>query len=749
MVLSHLLTPLLTSILGDYLQPECFQEDSIRVGLWRGHVELFNVCLKDDILDLLDLPITLRFARIGHIEIQIPWNQLGGKPVVVKIEEVHVLAYAKYQWEEAANERRLEAIKQAQLRAAEEKAEDTSKDFGPTAKEAAAAAAAGPAGGAGGGGTHWLMQGLLNQVLDRIQIEIRNVHIRFEDLVSSPSLPYCLGLTLKVFKVSRQDASRVGHALGPAPRKSFVSGGRSSSGGDGTEAKEDKGGKEVLKVAHIEYLSVYCNPVSNDNLVSMALHELEGDEEVDVMLARLLPQAPVASSESLGVGGVGKGKGKVGRRKDGSRRTGGGKGGRADWKEEEEQGEGEQEERENEDEDEDEEEEVEEDERNAEARRQRQAQQDADRLGGHRYLLHPARSTSYFWLGSQAQEPGSSQRTRVMRALLGLDRLTITLEDHLLRSVLCLSAGLVRFQTMNRLGVKRPNKGVGEDPRAWWRYAYEVVLVKLHEHRGKYDWSSVLRRRKTRLRYVKYWKRWVEGRDPRREEGVEEQSGEEEEGDSQDDSEKEEEEEEEEDQLKRRRDRLSRKIKELEARLSYKDILLYRKLAEAQLKEEGVTPSMKPSTGRKGRWWSFLGAADWRSADPAEVMAPAYAAMVVHVELALQGGEVRLASRGSSDSSLGMLVVEEGESKRTSFLRAVIKDLLLRASADSGVGLQWLEVSLEDARIESRAGSSSSPPPPPLHSPLPQKKLSLIRTERRGTRMAITGLVLSPVASVP
>ncbi len=35
--------------------------------------------------------------RIGHIEIEIPWNQLGRKAVVVKVEGVHVLAYAKYQ----------------------------------------------------------------------------------------------------------------------------------------------------------------------------------------------------------------------------------------------------------------------------------------------------------------------------------------------------------------------------------------------------------------------------------------------------------------------------------------------------------------------------------------------------------------------------------------------------------------------------------------------------------------------------
>jgi hypothetical protein len=37
------------------------------------------------------------YTRIGHIEIEIPWSQLGRKAVVVKVEGVHVLAYAKYQ----------------------------------------------------------------------------------------------------------------------------------------------------------------------------------------------------------------------------------------------------------------------------------------------------------------------------------------------------------------------------------------------------------------------------------------------------------------------------------------------------------------------------------------------------------------------------------------------------------------------------------------------------------------------------
>jgi len=63
MVLSQLLAPLLAKALGSFVKPECLEEDSLRVGIWRGHVQLSNLCLRDDLLDLLGLPLTLRYAR--------------------------------------------------------------------------------------------------------------------------------------------------------------------------------------------------------------------------------------------------------------------------------------------------------------------------------------------------------------------------------------------------------------------------------------------------------------------------------------------------------------------------------------------------------------------------------------------------------------------------------------------------------------------------------------------------------------
>jgi hypothetical protein len=680
MVLSQILTPLLTKVLGDYLKPECFQEDTLRVGLWRGHVELFNVFFKEDVLDPLGLPLTLRFGRIGHMEVQIPWNQLGRKAMIVKLEQVHVLAYAKYQWEDEANERRLEAIKQAQLRVAEEKAEERSRDLGPTSKEAAAALAASGAGA--GTGTHWLLHRLLNRVLDRLQIEIRDVHIRFEDMVSSPNLPYCLGLTLEDFQVTRQDSARVGQALRPLSRNFLLHGNTNTNTNArqrGMEAAGERGSSEgVLKVARIECLSLYCNPVNNDDLVSMALHELEKDEEVDVMLGQLLPRAP--SGQVPGGRVKGGSAAEVGRKRGGESGGGG-----------EEEGQSEELDR--------------------RLRLEQQEEEDARRLGGHCFLLHPVRSSSYFWLGSM--EAGSSQMTRVMRGLLGLETITVTLEDHLLRSLLSLSAGLVRFQTMNRLGVRRPRKGVMEDPRAWWRYAYTVATCKLHEHRGKYDWGMVLRRRRDRLRYVKYWKRWC--RVERRLKTEEEEEGEEE-GGAEEVGEKSEREDREGEQWQDERETLSRKIKKLEGRLSYGDILLYRKLAEAQLKADGVELQSPPVRGR-AQWWKLLRAADSDSLDPAVLSVPVYAAMVVQVEATLQQGEVRLASRGTGggceEAGMGSSVEGGQGRRRDDFLRVVIKDLVLRARGDSMKGLQWSDASLDDARIESLAS------PSPAHADMP------------------------------
>lgn len=62
-MLTQLAIKLLSNVLAGFVKEECFSPDLLQVGIWSGHVELTNLELKEDILDLIGLPIGLRYAR--------------------------------------------------------------------------------------------------------------------------------------------------------------------------------------------------------------------------------------------------------------------------------------------------------------------------------------------------------------------------------------------------------------------------------------------------------------------------------------------------------------------------------------------------------------------------------------------------------------------------------------------------------------------------------------------------------------
>ena len=114
---------------------------------------------------------------IGRLEVRIPWSNLGVDPVAIIIDKVHFLLEPTYEWKPGAAEKRLQAIKQAKLSAAELFAskrveEDTSNtsswNYGQYLKQ-------------------WFLSSFLTRVIEHIQITVREVHIRYEDHLSCPT----------------------------------------------------------------------------------------------------------------------------------------------------------------------------------------------------------------------------------------------------------------------------------------------------------------------------------------------------------------------------------------------------------------------------------------------------------------------------------------------------------------------------------------------------------------------------------
>ena len=61
--ISNIITPLIIKALEGYLKPECIDKDTISLSLSRGHLELADVCIKEELIDELGLPFALRHGR--------------------------------------------------------------------------------------------------------------------------------------------------------------------------------------------------------------------------------------------------------------------------------------------------------------------------------------------------------------------------------------------------------------------------------------------------------------------------------------------------------------------------------------------------------------------------------------------------------------------------------------------------------------------------------------------------------------
>jgi vacuolar protein sorting-associated protein 13A/C len=85
-----LVTGLLTSALGSYIEPRCFSSDKINVAVWSGYVVLTELEVKPEVV--AELP-AVRLVRglVGSIELKIPWNRLQSDSVVATVDDVYLL----------------------------------------------------------------------------------------------------------------------------------------------------------------------------------------------------------------------------------------------------------------------------------------------------------------------------------------------------------------------------------------------------------------------------------------------------------------------------------------------------------------------------------------------------------------------------------------------------------------------------------------------------------------------------------
>lgn len=189
-MLEGLVANLLNRFLGMYVKN--FDAGQLNIGIWSGDVKLRNLELRREALDQLHLPLNVVEGHLGELTLSIPWSNLRGKPVKVDIEDVFLLAAPKEDadYDAAEEDKRAHTLKMERIEGAEILRERNAEGMSQEEQRR----------------NQSFTQSMVTAVVDNLQISIKNVHIRYEDSISSPGHPFAVGLTLKELSAVSTDA---------------------------------------------------------------------------------------------------------------------------------------------------------------------------------------------------------------------------------------------------------------------------------------------------------------------------------------------------------------------------------------------------------------------------------------------------------------------------------------------------------------------------------------------------------------
>ena len=242
---------------------------SFRSGLWSGFLSLDDLRLKvamvNDELRAAGLPIELVHCSIRKVEMTVPWSQWKAlvsssataersASAVLVLDGVHVLARVRYAVDEES--RKILTVRARAKR--RQILKEATADFLNSSSTAAATGSSAR--------KSWkellkerLQEGILPAVLDRLQLHIRDLHIRLEHDGGQPggrsshnnfSGPFALGLVLQSIHVQHDLEGTNG-----AQKDELEKSQRSDHGSPPTTTLL------IHKVAELNRLGIYCTPL--------------------------------------------------------------------------------------------------------------------------------------------------------------------------------------------------------------------------------------------------------------------------------------------------------------------------------------------------------------------------------------------------------------------------------------------------------------------------------------------------------
>lgn len=181
--MNRAISKILNKYLGDYI--EKFNSDNLDVSLFSGKIHLENLRPKKEIFQLLGIPFDLKFAKLGKVDIKIPWGSLLSKPFIINISEIfiYVTPTNPNTWSETSIKENLIKYKQICLERFETMQEAEIEVNIPE-----------------------FLKKWIGKIMENIQLTIKNFYVRYEDHLTS-EFGFAFGVFFEEISLKSCDSS--------------------------------------------------------------------------------------------------------------------------------------------------------------------------------------------------------------------------------------------------------------------------------------------------------------------------------------------------------------------------------------------------------------------------------------------------------------------------------------------------------------------------------------------------------------
>ncbi|XP_055378948.1 intermembrane lipid transfer protein Vps13D [Condylostylus longicornis] len=195
-MLRELIAWVLNTYLGKYL--EDFNPQQLSVALLSGEVELENVPLRKNAFNGLGLPLQILSGCVGKIKLQVPVRAFRSAPWCIIIERLYIVIGPKNleDWDDEKEKKydleyKLSRLDDVEAKFRAQKEINLENNYYASSYSG------------------WLSygSGLATNIIENLQLKIKDVHIRYEDSISIPNFRFACGVTINSLTAQSCDSN--------------------------------------------------------------------------------------------------------------------------------------------------------------------------------------------------------------------------------------------------------------------------------------------------------------------------------------------------------------------------------------------------------------------------------------------------------------------------------------------------------------------------------------------------------------